>query len=256
MFNLTGGSGSLGVWGDPNLWESAQLIPFSLAVLVGQLLIDVVFEYGFRRSEHIPIKGQHLDKLEWKDWSFIIFNRVATCAFTYHLLLYSWNSSTVFWKLEELTFGNTVGAYFTFFVIYDFFYHLFHRFLHLRAVYPYVHKHHHRQCAPTRGNLDACNTHPLEYVPGDYLHLAVLALLPVHIYTIVTIVASMGIFASLNHTRYDVKLTPPIIGSMFNYAVAAHDRHHHYITVNYCQYTMLWDKLLGTFNAGVAKKDD
>jgi hypothetical protein len=32
------------------------------------------------------------------------------------------------------------------------------------VVYPYVHKHHHRQILPKRGYLDAGNEHPIEQV--------------------------------------------------------------------------------------------
>jgi sterol desaturase/sphingolipid hydroxylase (fatty acid hydroxylase superfamily) len=37
------------------------------------------------------------------------------------------------------------------YIAYDLFYSLFHRALHNRSVYRWVHKHHHRQMAPSRG---------------------------------------------------------------------------------------------------------
>jgi hypothetical protein len=43
-------------------------------------------------------------------------------------------------------------------------------------VYRLVHKHHHRQHAPSRGNTDAVNVHPFEFVVGEYLHLAAVLL--------------------------------------------------------------------------------
>jgi hypothetical protein len=49
-----------------------------------------------------------------------------------------------------VTFTNTAGAFLALYVVYDLFYTLFHRFLHHRSVYWLVHKHHHRQHAPTR----------------------------------------------------------------------------------------------------------
>ena len=133
-------------------------------------------------------------------------------------------------------------------------YSLFHRFLHHRSVYAWVHKHHHRQCAPSRGNVDACNTHPVEYVSGEYLHLLVLWAMPcrVHIGCVGAIVATMGILASLNHTRFDVQAVPPLLGRVFGYTVLAHDMHHHFITANYGQYTMLWDHAMGTFRPSPA----
>lgn len=49
-----------------------------------------------------------------------------------------------------MTVMNTAVAFVALYVVYDLFYTLFHRFLHHRSVYWLVHKHHHRQHAPTR----------------------------------------------------------------------------------------------------------
>jgi sterol desaturase/sphingolipid hydroxylase (fatty acid hydroxylase superfamily) len=81
---------------------------------------------------------------------------------------------------------------------------LFHRALHHRSIYHLVHKHHHKQKAPSRGNTDAINVHPFEFVSGEYLHLLCIWLVPCHVASAVTFVVAGGIFASLNHTRYDV----------------------------------------------------
>merc|ERR1712216_210101 len=62
------------------------------------------------------------------------------------------------------------------YVTYDFFYYWFHRTLHLRSLYKFVHKHRHRQHAPTRGNLDAINVHPFEFICGEYNHLLAVSL--------------------------------------------------------------------------------
>ena len=44
-----------------------------------------------------------------------------------------------------MTLSNTFGSLALFYVFYDFFYTLFHRALHIRALYPLIHKHHHKQ---------------------------------------------------------------------------------------------------------------
>jgi sterol desaturase/sphingolipid hydroxylase (fatty acid hydroxylase superfamily) len=124
--------------------------------------------------------------------------------------------------------------------VYDFFYHLFHRALHLRSVYKYIHKHHHMQHAPSRGNVDAVNVHPFEFVCGEYNHLLAIFLVPCHVVTAALFVVLGGVIASLNHTRYSV--------SFFNiFDVKFHDQHHVVPTVNYGQYLMLWDHLFGTY---------
>jgi sterol desaturase/sphingolipid hydroxylase (fatty acid hydroxylase superfamily) len=42
----------------------------------------------------------------------------------------------------------------------------------------FIHKHHHRQKAPSRGTADAINVHPFEFVCGEYNHLLAIYLVP------------------------------------------------------------------------------
>ena len=132
------------------------------------------------------------------------------------------------------------------FVVYDLFYSLFHRALHLKSVYSLVHKHHHRQHAPSRGAVDALNVHPFEFVCGEYNHLLALWLTQrllgsVHVAAVLVFIVAGGAAASLNHTRLDVVLPGGV------YAVRAHDVHHRLPRSNYGQYTQVWDRLLGTY---------
>lgn len=96
-----------------------------------------------------------------------------------------WQYVTLEWRLRSylVTFDSnmfchllfvscsTICAFILLYIVYDFFYTIGHRALHHRSVYKYVHKHHHRQRAPSRGNVDAVNVHPFEFVSGEYNHL-------------------------------------------------------------------------------------
>ena len=118
-------------------------------------------------------------------------------------------------------------------------------------MYRLIHKHHHRQHAPTRGNTDAINVHPFEFVVGEYIHLLAVFLVGaalraaggggVHAAAVFAFIVAGGVAASLNHTRLDVRL------GWGAYEVRAHDVHHRLPKSNYGQYTMFWDRLLGTF---------
>lgn len=59
---------------------------------------------------------------------------------------------------------------------------------------------------PTRGNHDAMNVHPVEFIVGEYLHLAAMMVVPVHAATCLVFIVMLGVLTSLNHTRYDVKV--------------------------------------------------
>ncbi|RNF11025.1 C-5 sterol desaturase [Trypanosoma rangeli] len=201
-------------------------------------------------------RPQCLRTLALKDKIFIVFAKLVTAVFVYHTYRFVVNTEvsgicvdflngpallrSVAWMPLHLV---------TLFVIYDFFYTLFHWGLHWPPIYPLIHKHHHRQVTPFRGIDDSINDHPFEYVTGEYLHLFVLYLLTrvtpvgqVHALTVVAFIFIGGTLAGLNHTRIDVR-----IPYVFN--VCAHDLHHSQFHYNYGQYIMLWDWMFGTFKS-------
>lgn len=158
------------------------------------------------------------------------------------------------------------------YVTYDFFYYWLHRTLHLRSLYKYCHKHHHRQHAPTRGNLDAINVHPFEFICGEYNHLLAVFLVGnalravglggVPVGAVLFFIVVGGALASLNHTRFNVRfgaLAPFYAfdrakeGATPAYEVAAHDVHHRLPTKNYGQYLMCWDMMFGSHERLVDK---
>lgn len=150
------------------------------------------------------------------------------------------------WNIADITFLNTIGSLFAFYAFYDFFYMWFHRILHMRQFYSFIHKHHHRQKAPSRGNIDAINVHPVEFIVGEYLHLLTVYLIPCHIFAVTFFVLAGGIFASLNHTRFDINIP-------YLFSVKVHDVHHRMPESNYGQYTMFWDRFFGSYRDYYAK---
>lgn len=201
------------------IWPLWVILSYVGAIFLGMDLLSRIIHLAFRNVAHIPIKGKHLDDFSTQDNIFILINKFLTVMFTYHVICVTRSAPSIVWEFEDLTVANTLGSLVAFYAFYDFFYMWFHRLLHVRFLYGYVHKHHHRQKAPSRGNLDAINVHPFEFVVGEYLHLLTVVFIPCHIYTVVFFIAAGGFFASLNHTRYDVNI-PGI------YSVKVHDVHH------------------------------
>merc|ERR1711879_805784 len=199
----------------------------------------------------IPPKGRALDSLATIDYCYIWFNRLCTPIFTFQVLQFCWYSPTVVWDLHSIGLLNTIGALLFFFILFDFFYTIYHRILHIRGIYKFVHKHHHRQSVPTRGNVDAINVHPIEFVMGEYNHLFVMylvtRLMHIHVFSVLLFLLVGGTLASLNHTRYDIKF-------LNIYQVKYHDIHHWCPRANFGQYTMLWDHVFGWFKDFPATK--
>jgi len=135
------------------------------AVFIGaamEVLGWLVLLWGHLRGLDAPSvaikkRGRDLANLELIDIACILSSKLITAAFTHHVIQYSWNSPAVEWRAERMGFVNTVVALVACYLIYDLGYTLFHRLLHWRPLYPWIHKHHHRNAAPWRGNTDAIN---------------------------------------------------------------------------------------------------
>ena len=207
-------------------------------------------------KKRIPERAKPLETLTLKDKVYIAFAKAITSLFVYHMYKFIVNTEVSRMSINFLD-GATVKRSLMWlpvhlpalFIIYDFFYTLFHWALHWPPIYPLIHKHHHRQMSPFRGNSDAINDNPIEYVTGEYVHLLALYLLTrmtpvgqVHALTAIIFIFIGGTLASLNHTRVDFH-----IPYMFN--VNAHDYHHRQPRVNFGQYIMFWDWVFGTFQA-------
>jgi sterol desaturase/sphingolipid hydroxylase (fatty acid hydroxylase superfamily) len=232
---------NLAAWGFSK-W-TLQMVPIFVGVIfIGLEILSKVIHPVCKllNLKEIPIKGKHLDEFSKLDRLFIFLNKCLTVLFTYHVIQVVLITPSIKWETSELTLANTLGSLICFYLFYDFCYTNFHRFLHLRSVYPLIHKHHHRQKAPSRGNRDAINVHPFEFAVGEYLHLLTIWLIPCHIYTVIFFILIGGILASLNHTRYDVQFS-------YFFNVNVHDVHHRLPESNYGQYTMLWDYLEGSY---------
>lgn len=185
---------------------------------------------------------------------FLAINSLNEFVFVLNLCHFIWFSPDVPKDLKDLSVVNTAVALWFTFLVMDLFYAPAHRFLHWRVVYPYIHKHHHRQIFPVRGYLDAGNEHPVEHFIGtSCTWIAVLASVKVmgaHALTIFFFFNIHAALAMLNHSPFDVEFK--LLG--FTYSVKAHEMHHRQFTTNYAQYFMFWDLAMGTFteyHAGV-----
>lgn len=225
---------------DVSTWPVWFIAAYSCGIFVGLEILSHLVPMLFGSFEKIAVKGKHLDELSFQDNLFITINKCLTLIFVYHTVQVSYYTPSIKWAYDDANLLNTFGSLVAFYVVYDFFYANFHRILHLRSLYGIIHKHHHRQKAPSRGNLDAINVHPFEFVVGEYLHLLTLWLIPCHIYAVIVFILMAGVFASLNHTRFDVNIP-------FVFSVKTHDVHHRLPESNYSQYTPLWDNIMGTF---------
>ena len=108
----------------------------------------ILFFVVWLNATRIPVRGKHLDDLSSTDKLFIGISKAQTGPFVYFLLRYCYQESNILWNLHELSVLTTIVPLVPLFVVFDFFYTILHWALHIKAIYGYVHKHHHHQKAP------------------------------------------------------------------------------------------------------------
>eukprot|EP00439_Symbiodinium_sp_Y106_P051861 s3091_g6.t3 len=201
-------------------------------------------ELPSRTGDKVLYKNQ-LDK---KDMLFLSMNSVIEAVFTCHILNVMWSSPVIFRSWSS--FGILTGplALLLTILLNDMFYAPAHRLLHHPSIYPYIHKHHHRSVYPTRGNIDARNEHPVEQLIAMFLWMCAVQItahtVGLHAAALGTHLALMATGASLNHAGFDFEVR--FLGVDW-FSTGAHEMHHRRPDRNFGQFTMLWDKLMGTY---------
>jgi len=231
-------------------------LPIFLAFVVGKTvsveILDTIIFWVLEKLKwpKMPSRvpdpiNKGLESLELVDYTCLILNALIEVVFITHVYKYSLTLPSDF---ESVTFVNTVVAFYMSFLVNDFLYYFLHRTMHLSWIYPYIHKHHHRQILPRRGYFDGANTTPMEQTCGVILIGAGLLitekLIGLHVFALHAYFQLFAVFALLNHTPFDVNL-PAWIG--LGYSVRAHEMHHRKFTCNYSQNTMVFDKMFNTF---------
>lgn len=127
-------------WWDVTAYTLRDLVVFAALIQAGLQLLTVLVPYVCERTVagRIAVKGKHLDVLDTTDVCFIVFNKLSTVVFIYHLLLVAARTDSIKWAAADATLANTLGSLVVFYPVYDLFYSLFHRALHHRAVYKCV----------------------------------------------------------------------------------------------------------------------
>jgi sterol desaturase/sphingolipid hydroxylase (fatty acid hydroxylase superfamily) len=236
--------------------ELMDLLFCSCVVLLGMDFLGTIIlkiTSYFRKDNTIPVRGKHLDDLSHTDNLYIALNKIATVPFIYTFAKFMFHEPNAPWSISAISIKNTILPLPAIFIIYDFFYTILHWALHIQTFYAYIHKHHHRQKAPSRGNTDAVNVHPIEFFLGEYNHLFAVYIYThllgksFHIVGLLLFLVISATLTTLNHSRYDNSVS--IFGKVIIYDSKWHDVHHRIPQSNYGQYINFWDLVFGSFRA-------
>ena len=240
---------------------------FCVAVVFGYSVITLLTQSSFLFGQcgaRLEVRAKRLEdaELRWTDYAFVTINKLVTVAYVVYgattIRNAKWvNNDNIPISTTPWTILTNISTVLLALGCYDLIYVPFHRMLHLPWMYPYIHKHHHRQAVPFRGTFDGINTHPLEFAFGEFLHIWALQVagfglsfvgLKLPFWGCLSFLVCGGLMASLNHTRFGIRIP-------FVYDVRTHDVHHRKPRSNYCQFVPWFDMLYGTFEVYKTKAE-
>ena len=131
----------------------------------------------------------------------------------------------------------------------DTYFYWTHRFMHLKAVFPLVHRVHHLSHTPTPWAAFAF--HPIEAVIEAGIFPLVAAFMPLHPLAAVVWLFYMTAMNVLGHCGFEILprgFTRHPITRWHNTTVH-HNMHHRFVHCNYSLYYNVWDRLMGTNHA-------
>ena len=128
----------------------------------------------------------------------------------------------------------------------DFLFHMNHRLLHWKKIYPYIHKIHHQHIITI--SISAIYAHPIEFVFGNLVPMAAGPMIlgsNMHISAVFTWYALRTISTLDGHSGYEFSWSP------FNQIPwlcdsGYHNYHHLHNLGNYSSFFTFWDTMLGS----------
>jgi sterol desaturase/sphingolipid hydroxylase (fatty acid hydroxylase superfamily) len=189
-----------------------------------------------------PQKAKIKHEIFWSVISLIIISVCGSIAFYFVKQGYSPLYTDIAERGWLYLVLSTIGLIFW----HDFYFYVTHRAMHHKAIFPIVHKIHHKSTDPTP--WAAFSFHPIEAVVQFLFVPMAVFLVPLHPIALLT----MGLFQiTLNvigHLGFEMFPKGFTTGKLTKWANTSthHNMHHSKVNCNYGLYFNIWDRLLGT----------
>ena len=209
--------------------------------------------YVWKKREFFKIKIQQkypenrhiIREIGYSFLSLLIFAAVGTGMFVlkskgYTQMYYNFTDHSIFYFIFSVV---------AFIVIHDTYFYWFHRLMHWKKIYPYVHKVHHLSTNPTPWAAFAF--HPIEAVIEVGIVPFMMFLMPLHPLSILVWVlyqTGMNVLGHLGFELFPSGFTTGRITRWHNTSVH-HNMHHKHVTCNYGLYYNFWDRVMDTNHA-------
>lgn len=199
--------------------------------------------YFYKKIQlRLPQKAKIRHEVLWSISSIFIF---ATCSsITYYFVDNGY--SPLYTDIDKY------GGWYLFFsaigliLWHDFYFYWTHRAMHIKAIFPYVHKIHHKSTDPTP--WAAFSFHPIEaLVQFGFVPIA-LFLVPLHPIALLIMAMYQMALNVFGHLGFEILPKGFVDGKITKWhnTPTHHNMHHSKVNCNYGLYFNIWDRLLGT----------
>lgn len=133
-------------------------------------------------------------------------------------------------------------------VVHDAYFYWTHRLLHVRAIFPLVHRVHHLSTNPTPWTAYAF--HPFESIVEAGAVVLILFVVPMHPLALIAfqmISTAINVYGHCGYELYPAGWSRHPVGRWLNTSVA-HNTHHATARHNYGLYLLVWDRWMGTLD--------
>jgi len=161
-------------------------------------------------------------------------------------IMYKHGYTRLYNNFSDHSVGYFILSILIFIVAHDFYFYWTHRFMHLKSIYPYVHKIHHLSHDPTPWAAYAF--HPVEAFIQAAIFPILVVIVPVHPLAVLVWglwQTSLNVMGHLGFELFWSGFTTRKFTRWSNTSTH-HNMHHKYANANYGLYFNFWDRMMGT----------
>jgi lathosterol oxidase len=198
--------------------------------------------FKYKIQQKYPDNKHILREIKYSLLSISVFAGVGTLMFTLTKMGYT----KAYTDFNEHSVGYFILSVVVMILAHDVYFYFAHRFMHWKAIYPYVHKIHHQSTNPSPWAAFAF--HPVEALLEVAIAPIMLFVLPLHPFAILAwllFMTTMNVIGHLGFETFPKGFTKGTITKWLNTSTH-HNMHHKYVTANYGLYFNVCDRLLGT----------
>lgn len=131
-------------------------------------------------------------------------------------------------------------------LLHDVWFYWSHRFMHLKAIFPLVHKVHHLSNNPTPWG--AFSFHPIEAVIEGMILPLIIVVMPVNFWALMIFLLLMTVMNVTGHLGYELFPSGFTRWGLTKWSNTSthHNMHHRLVKCNYGLYFNIWDRIMGT----------